>query len=198
VVWPSGSPDGGNLLHAAAMNGCYDIGQLLVVDYGLDPAQGADPGAGMGGKTPYDLCVKARAQAEAAGQPDAMSCDPDRWVEVMEQATEYKQNGGYDAACYIAAASPRCRCLSPLTPRCALPPRRRTTAQTLIDKRAEQPERHQQEGRKRKRTAQPGQPAASTPEEETKPNKNASPAEKRAAMEARIAEKRRKKASKEL
>ena len=180
------------------MNGCYDIGQLLVVDYGLDPAQGADPGAGLGGKTPYDLCVKARAKAEAAGQPDSMSCDPDRWVEVMEEATEYRQNGGYVALCYAAAASPRCRCWLPLNPRRALPPRRRTTAQTLIDRRAGQPERQQQERRKRKRTAQPGEPAGSSVEGRTKSNKNSTPAEKRAAMEARIAEKKRKKASKEL
>ena len=92
VVWPNGSPDGGTLLHAAAQNGCYDIGQLLVVDYGLDPAQEADAGAGMGGKTPYDLCEKAREESEAEGQPDL--CDPDYWLEIMEEATEFKQNGG--------------------------------------------------------------------------------------------------------
>ena len=92
AVWPTGSPDGGNLLHTAAMHGCYDIGMLLVVDFGLDPAEPAAPGKGMGGKTPYDLCVKAQAESEAAGSPDL--CEPDYWLEVMEAATEHKQNGG--------------------------------------------------------------------------------------------------------
>ena len=50
------------------MNGCYDIGMLLVVDFDIDPAEPAEPGMGMGGKTPYDLCVKAQAESEAAGQ----------------------------------------------------------------------------------------------------------------------------------
>ena len=46
----------------------------------------------MGGKTPYDLCVKAQAESEAAGAQDL--CEPDYWLEVMEAATEHKQNGG--------------------------------------------------------------------------------------------------------
>ncbi len=92
VVWPAGSPDGGTLLHTAAMHGCYDIGMLLVVDFGLDPAEPAEAGMGMGGKTPYDLCVKAQADSEAAGEPEL--CNPDYWLQVMEEATEHKQNGG--------------------------------------------------------------------------------------------------------
>ena len=70
AVWPNGSPDGGSLLHSAAKHGCYDIGQILVVDYGLDPQEAAEAGAGMGGKTPYDLCVGAREESVAKGEPE--------------------------------------------------------------------------------------------------------------------------------
>ena len=65
----------------------------------------------------------------------------------------------------------------------------------MIDQRSAQHERtrKQQAGRKRKRTEHPG-----VSDDDAKlsppPNKKLSPAEKRAAMEARIAEKRRKKA----
>lgn len=69
-MWPNGSPDGGSLLHSAAKHGCYDIGQILVVDYGLDPQEAAEAGAGMGGKTPYDLCVGAREESVAKGEPE--------------------------------------------------------------------------------------------------------------------------------
>jgi hypothetical protein len=54
-VWPNGSPDGGNLLHSTGKYGCYDIMQTLIVDYGLDPAEEALPGAGLNGLTPYLL-----------------------------------------------------------------------------------------------------------------------------------------------
>jgi len=93
LVWPNGSPDGGNLLHSAGKYGCYDIMQELIVDFGLDPAEEAQPGAGLKGKTPYDLCVSAREKSQVEGQPDA--CDPDKWVELVEEAVEFKAQGGY-------------------------------------------------------------------------------------------------------
>ena len=123
-------------MHSAAKHGCYDIGQILVVDYGLDPQEAAEAGAGMGGKTPYDLCVGAREESVAKGEPEkyvrntpllfllsnspsvcssraclgkapflpvrklknktpsCRRCEPDYWVEVMEEAMEFKEKGG--------------------------------------------------------------------------------------------------------
>lgn len=80
----------------------------------------------------------------------------------------------------------------------ACSPCRRKTANTLIEKRAGQ--RKPQGERKRQRSKQPGvtdipdHPSAS---EATESDTKLSPAEKRAAMEARIAEKKRKKAERE-
>ena len=67
--------------------------QTLIVDYGLDPLEQAAPGAGLKGLTPYDMCVKARDESQAEGQPDA--CDPDKWIQLVEEAVEFKAQGGY-------------------------------------------------------------------------------------------------------
>ena len=77
-------------------------------------------------------------------------------------------------------------------------PCRRKTAKPLIEKRAGQ--RKPQGERKRQRSEQPGvadDPEKPSVSEATKSDKKLSPAEKRAAMEARIAEKKRKKAEQE-
>jgi hypothetical protein len=67
--------------------------QELIVDFGLDPAAEAEPGAGLKGLTPYDLCVSAREKSQAQGEPDG--CNPDKWVELVEEAVEFKAQGGY-------------------------------------------------------------------------------------------------------
>ena len=67
--------------------------QTLIVDHGMDPFAEAEAGAGYKGLTPYDMCVKAREKSQEEGEPD--TCDPDKWVELVEEAVEFKKQGGY-------------------------------------------------------------------------------------------------------
>ena len=57
AVFPRGTPDGGNFLHNAAKNGCYDVALKMMIEYGADPEEEAY-GMGNTGLTPYGFCEK--------------------------------------------------------------------------------------------------------------------------------------------
>jgi hypothetical protein len=164
-VWPMGTPDGGTLVHAAAYNGCYDIAQMLIVDFGLDPIETAEPGGGMSGQTPYNRCEKAKEESVAAGEAEDR-CDTDVWVKMVEEAVDFKAAGEKSAMPLIAK-----RKKEGLAPK---PARRRapSSGTTEVDE----------------------EPSTSEQASQLAKDKKLSPAERKAAMQARIAEKKRKKA----
>ena len=69
-------------MHAAANHGCYDIAQMLVVDFGIDPLEEAGSGGGIGGKTAYQICEKHDDK-----------CDSELWLKVIEEAVEAREAG---------------------------------------------------------------------------------------------------------